>query len=305
MRSHGVGGCTGLAREVFVSSGRAGSVDARLKRGFRRLLAQLAEGAAIVEDGAGGFQLTSAPKTGSIGTCVSRQMVQACRAADLLRQDGDRLILTDAGHALARRNEADGNEPFRAQHQCRTHGLREVDGLRRTVLLNEGESPLGWLRSRKDRRGKPLIGEAEFEAGERLRADYWFAHMSPRVTANWSASAPLDRSRRGAPANGAALRDDVLAAKDRVMKALAAVGPEVSGVLVDICCELKGLEEAEKMNGWPQRAGKVVLQIALKRLAKHYGLIAGERDRRRELRHWGETDYRPRVDGVPEDPSTP
>jgi uncharacterized protein DUF6456 len=53
------------------------------------------------------------------------------------------------------------------------------------------------------------------------------------------------------------------------MRALMAVGPEVAGILVDICCELKGLEDAEKANGWPQRAGKVALQIALTRLAKH------------------------------------
>jgi hypothetical protein len=58
----------------------------------------------------------------------------------------------------------------------------------------------------------------------------------------------------------------VIAAKERVMRALMAVRPEVSGILVDICCELKGLEEAEKANGWPSRAGKVVLQIALTRL---------------------------------------
>lgn len=41
---------------------------------------------------------------------------------------------------------------------------------------------------------------------------------------------------------------------------------------IDICCELKGLEEAEKSQCWPQRAGKVVLQLALTRLARHYGL---------------------------------
>ena len=82
------------------------------------------------------------------------------------------------------------------------------------------------------------------------------------------------------------------------MRALMAVGPEVSRVLVDICCELKGLEDAEKANGWPQRAGKVVLQIALTRLAKHYGLIGEERwtQARRGLRHWGSEDYRPTLD---------
>jgi hypothetical protein len=74
----------------------------------------------------------------------------------------------------------------------------------------------------------------QYEAGERLRADYWFAHLSPRVTSNWSALAPSERSRRGAPANAAVLRDEVIAAKERVMRALMAVGPEVAGVLVDL-----------------------------------------------------------------------
>ena len=186
---------------------------------------------------------------------------------------------------------------FRQQHQLRSIAEREVEGVRRPVLVNDAEGPLGWLKSRKDRNG-PLITDDQYAAGQRLRADYWFAHLSPRVTSNWSALAPTERSRRGAPSNAAALRDEVLAAKERVMRALMAVGPEVSGVLVDICCELKGLEDAEKENGWPQRAGKVVLQIALTRLAKHYGLIGEEKPRavKRGLRHWGSEDYRPTLD---------
>jgi Domain of unknown function (DUF6456) len=189
-------------------------------------------------------------------------------------------------------------DAFRAQHQLLRSGEREIEGVRRPVLLNEAESPLGWLKSRKDRNGKSLISEEQFEAGERLRADYWFAHLTQRVTSNWSAAAPSERARRGAASNPAMLYDKVIAAKERVIRALMAVGPEVSGVLVDICCELKGLEEAEKENGWPARAGKVVLQIALTRLARHYGLIGEEtaKSGRRRLRHWGSADYRPTLD---------
>ena len=190
------------------------------------------------------------------------------------------------------------DDAFRGQHQLRTMGDREVNGARHRVLVNEAESPLGWLKSRKDRNGRPLITDDQYQAGERLRADYWFAHLSPRVTSTWSALAPSGRSRRAAPSDAAALRDEVIAAKERVMRALMAVGPEVAGVLVDICCELKGLEDAEKENGWPQRAGKVVLQIALTRLARHYGLIKDDKQKpaRRGLRHWGSEDYRPTLD---------
>src|SRR5262245_49207068 len=93
------------------------------------------------------------------------------------------------------------SDAFRQQHQLRAFADREVDGARRSVLVNEAESPLGWLKSRTDRNGRPLISDHQYEAGERLRADYWFAHLSPRVTSNWSALAPSERSRRAAPAS--------------------------------------------------------------------------------------------------------
>jgi len=133
---------------------------------------------------------------------------------------------------------------------------------------------------------RPMAAK-QFEAGERLRADYWFAHLSQRVTSNWSALVPSERSRRAAPSSAAAFSDNALAAKQRAQHALCEVGPELAGVLVDVCCELKGLEDAEKENGWSQRAGKVVLQIALTRLARHYGLIReeGARPGSRRLRH--------------------
>jgi Domain of unknown function (DUF6456) len=69
-------------------------------------------------------------------------------------------------------------------------------------------------------------------------------------------------------------------------------------VLIDVCCHLKGLEEAERAAGWPQRAGKVVLQLALTRLARHYGIgpATGASPRAVAVRHWAATTNRPLFD---------
>ena len=62
----------------------------------------------------------------------------------------------------------------------------------RTVSVNTAESPLSWLRARK------LIDARQFEAGERLRADYERASVGPSVTMRWDMS-PQAKGRRGAP----------------------------------------------------------------------------------------------------------
>jgi hypothetical protein len=73
----------------------------------------------------------------------------------------------------------------------------------------------------------------------------------------------------------------------------------LASVLIDACCHLLGLSDAERRRGWPQRSGKVILQIALTRLARHYGLLNEQdtsRTVRARLRHWGVDDYRPTLD---------
>ncbi len=162
---------------------------------------------------------------------------------------------------------------------------------------NLDESPLAWLHRRRGKDGAALISETQFMAGERLRADFTFAQMAPRVTANWDAALGASGGRRNGPGGGAEISGHVLAARERVAHALKAVGPELAGILLDVCCFLKGIEDAERSVGWPQRSGKVVLQLALSSLARHYGIVETGRtclSRPRSL-HWGAADYRPSI----------
>lgn len=160
-------------------------------------------------------------------------------------------------------------------------------------LVNESESPLAWLARRKDANGRPMIDAAQFAAGERLRADFTRAAMTPRIGANLVA--PVAHGRRSGGGESAAHYSDVvIAAKERMNLALDAVGPEFSGLLLDVCCFLKGLESVERERGWPRRTSKVVLGLALDRLARHYGIgVQVTGSRRAPLRSWQAEDARP------------
>ncbi len=133
----------------------------------------------------------------------------------------------------------------------------------RSVTVNLAESPLGWLAARG------LVDARQVEAGERLRADHETASIAPGVTMRWAAR--VDGGRRG----GDGRLDPTsaqLAAKRRFDAAIAAAGPGLGDVLWRVVCAGEGLPVAERALGWPARAGRVVLTLALDRLAAHYGL---------------------------------
>lgn len=135
---------------------------------------------------------------------------------------------------------------------------------RRSVTVNLAESPLSWLRSRG------MVDARQFEAGERLRADYETAALGARVTMRWDA-APGGRGRQG-PAERLDPTLAQLSAKRRFDAAVAAAGNGLADVLWRVVCAGEGLSAAEKALGWPARAGKLVLGMALDRLADHYRL---------------------------------
>jgi len=132
----------------------------------------------------------------------------------------------------------------------------------RTVTVNAAESPLGWLFARGH------VSRRQYEAGERLRADWERAQLDPRVTMSWDA-APVARS-RGGGSLGPDLNGSQIDAKRRFNHAVAEAGPGLSDILWRIVCAGEGMRDAESALGWPARAGKLVLTIALDRVADYY-----------------------------------
>jgi hypothetical protein len=195
-----------------------------------------------------------------------------------------RLVLTQEGRARAALTEgAQGVEPVRAMK-----GRLRREG---ALLIDDGESPLAWLARRRDRDGAPLLAPELFQAGERLRRDYDLARTLPSITVRWDAVA----TDRHAQAQPLPMSEQALAARQRIDRAMQDVGPEFSGLLFDVCASLKGLETIEAERRWPRRSARVVLDFALTKLARHYGLFG--RQTPSPMRHWGAQDHRPALTG--------
>lgn len=134
----------------------------------------------------------------------------------------------------------------------------------RSVTVNLAESPLGWLKARG------LISARQFDAGEQLRVDWERANLPPSVTMRWD-GAPMDRNARG-PSDRVEATQVQLAAKQRFDGAVEAAGGGLADILWRIVCAGEGMRDAEQALGWPARAGRLVLTLALDRLADHYRL---------------------------------
>jgi hypothetical protein len=141
------------------------------------------------------------------------------------------------------------------------HGGARGTGGGRRVSVNRAESPLAWLASRG------LVDARQNEAGERLRGDYERAQLAPAVTMRGRQRVDGgDGGERGDPGAGQ------IAAKRRFDAAVAALGPGLGDVAWRVVCAGEALPVAERGLGWPARSGRVVLGLALDRLAHHYGL---------------------------------
>ena len=133
---------------------------------------------------------------------------------------------------------------------------------KRSVTVNLAESPLGWLHARGH------LDDRQFDAGERLRMDYERAQLAPSITMRWD---PV-RVDGGAGGAGLTPSERQIAAKERFDGAMREAGRGLSDVLWRVVCACESLPHAEKTLKWPARSGKLVLGIALDRVAGFYRL---------------------------------
>jgi len=130
---------------------------------------------------------------------------------------------------------------------------------RRRVTVNLAESPLSWLHARGH------LNDAQLAAGECLRRDFERAQLAAGVTMRWDAVRISGTGERGMNPT-----ERQLAARERFDGALAAAGKDLADILWRVVCAGEALPAAERALAWPVRSGKLVLRIALDRVAGFY-----------------------------------
>ena len=247
----------------------------QLKAEMDSVMVYLSVGAANISAKSGSyFQLS---REGSRPIEVSTRAMTYLARKGWVKRDGKLLKIGEKAPALH-----SGNPNARPTEEIQ---LLE-NGTARNVRRVTVESPIDYLALRKDKNGVPLLGKSEWAAGDRLRSDFTRANMLAGIGMRWGE--PIRVS--GGAGGGVTQTDAAMAARTRVAKALDAVGPEFSGLLLDVCCFLKGLEQVEVERKWPQRSAKLMLRAGLSILSRHY---APPEKTAAKIRNWGTDDYRP------------
>jgi len=266
----------------------ANSTDRRAR--VRLLRSLSSKGSEVVQEYSGGqLQWVLVRDFGTRSICWSDQLIEEGLSAGVLNRVGQSTCRISPEGRSALRRALSGSEDIANQHReirsvpCNGEKANEIGKRQATAKVNLAESPLARLAARKKKNGQPLLKPEEVRAGERLRADFTFASMMPTVGQGWRTER-LTTSARGSGLKD--LNDDVLSARQRVETILESLEPVLAGVLVDVCCHLKGLEKVEAERGWPARCAKIILQIALSALADRYGERTQAPSRLSDVRSW-------------------
>lgn len=258
-------------------------IDQDAKRVLRRLCEQGAvlavanemESSVVFREATDGQQIRTA--------IVETEIAQAMALKDWIScpNPGRRLskyFITNAGRAALRRLTAEDDNRASGFSEKRQQFVVDADwdiskpaaNARQSMRYQVTESPLSGLARRKDRDGQPFLKRELVAVGERLREDFELAQVGMPVVESWDALMSEEISPSTQTSHGA------LAARKRVKDALRDLGPGLGDIVLRCCCFLEGLEQTEKSMGWSARSGKIVLRIALQRLARHFEETQGK-----------------------------
>lgn len=128
----------------------------------------------------------------------------------------------------------------------------------RSVAVNLQESPHAWLHARGhlDDRCMMRAGGCGRITNGPVSAPRPLGHDAVRI--------------RGSGDRGLNATERQIAAKARFDGAMAAAGSGLSDILWRVACGCESLPDAEKELSWPARSGKLVLKLALERVADFY-----------------------------------
>ena len=168
---------------------------------------------------------------------------------------GEGPCLTARGRALLKARLVDVHD---AADDTRDEAVHLPDALDRLANPREREAA--------------LVGPSDVAAARRFQDDLQRAGLAQRITQNWSLSS---LSFGGKAARQSSVRNEPVAmldARDRVNRACTVLGPDLSGLLIDVCLFEKSLSAVEKERHWPARSAKLAIALGLRALARHYGL---------------------------------
>jgi len=188
---------------------------------------------------------------------------EAMRCGWLARRDNGLTLSADGQAALKAGTRGEDPDPASRHRDMAERPVIDRQGQVGTARANRREGPLGpWLDG---------LEPHQRQAGERFIADYHQSTLMSPVTRNWSPTAQRRSEGRRRGPEDAAL--GALAAKDRVMDALDALGPAFARVIEAALVHEDSAAALERRFGWAARSGRTVLGLALTRLAEVYRLV--------------------------------
>jgi len=174
---------------------------------------------------------------------------------------------TDPSHLLRDRKTglviAPSNDDFGTKER-RAHDRVELEGDKTKPHARVTTATL--LDTMRNRKNLAFEKDGDHErlwnAGDRLRADFYLAGMEPRVISTLN----------DLPGGKGEMSDRAIAARQRMASALAAVGPLLAPILQHVVCDDKPISEWSRKRGRQAEIVSMTLfKAAIETLAHHYG----------------------------------